>query len=85
MKRAFWTSLVYAFRRTAPPLSAYYAVTLGLPLANGAGRSGVVFVRHALIVLVVPLIVIGLACAISSAWRYGASRRWNDFGRVSDS
>jgi hypothetical protein len=85
MKRAFWTRLVYSLRRTALPLAAYYAVTLALPLANGAGRSGVVFVRHALIVLVVPLIVIGVACAVSSAWHYGASRRWNDFGRVSDS
>ena len=84
-KVAFRTRFARAFRRTALPLSAYYAVTLALPLANGAGRSGVVFVRHALIVLVVPLIVIGLACAVSSAWRYGASRRWNDFGRVSDS
>lgn len=82
---AFWTSVAHAFRRAALPLSAYYAVTLALPLANGAGRSGVVFVRHAVIVLLVPLIVVGLACAVSSAWRYGASRRWNDFGRVSDS
>jgi hypothetical protein len=85
MNRRFWTSLAQAFRRTALPLAAYYAVTLALPLVNGAAASGAAFVRHALVVLVVPLIVIGLACAVSSALRYGASRRWNDFGRVSDS
>jgi hypothetical protein len=41
-----------AFRRAATPLAFYYAVTLVLPLANGAG--GPVFLRHALVVLVVP-------------------------------
>jgi hypothetical protein len=85
MNPAFWTSPVNAFRRTALPLAAYYAVTLGLPLANGAGGSGAAFVHHAVVVLVVPLLVIGLACAASFAWRYGASRRWNDFGRVTES
>ena len=81
---AFSTNTAHAFRRTALPLVAYYGVTLALPLANGAA-SGVAFGRHALVVVAVPLIVIGLASAISSAWRYGASLRWNDFGRVSDS
>jgi hypothetical protein len=52
-----------AFRRTAPPLASYYAVTLALPLANGAAQSGA-FVKHALVVLVVPPIAIILACTV---------------------
>jgi hypothetical protein len=56
------TQITRAFRRTALPLASYYAVTLALPLANGAARSGA-FVEHALVVLVVPPIVIMLGCA----------------------
>jgi predicted outer membrane lipoprotein len=33
----------------------YYAVTLALPLANGAAQAGALFVEHALVVLVFPL------------------------------
>jgi hypothetical protein len=47
----------------ALPLSAYYAVTLALPLANGAGRAGAAFVDHALIVLVIPPALIVLVSA----------------------
>lgn len=43
-----------AFRRAALPLASYYAVTLAVPLANGAARSGTTFVEHALVVLIVP-------------------------------
>jgi hypothetical protein len=71
VNRAFWTSLAHAFRRTAVPLTAYYGVTLGLPLANGAARSGAAFVQHALIVLVVPPMVIVLACAAHTIFRVG--------------
>ena len=53
----------------ALPLASYYAVTLALPLANGAARTGAVFVEHALVVLVVPLVVIVLACAMHAAWQ----------------
>ena len=59
----FWTAVARAFRRTALPLSAYYAVTLALPLANGAAESGA-FVEHALVVLIVPPAAIILACAV---------------------
>jgi hypothetical protein len=52
-----------AFRRTALPLAAYYAVTLAVPLANGAAQSGA-FVEHALAVFVVPLVAVIAACAI---------------------
>jgi hypothetical protein len=44
----------------ALPLVSYYAVTLGLPLANGAPQSGAPFARHALVVLVVPPVMIVL-------------------------
>lgn len=58
------SALVRAFRRAALPLASYYAVTLVLPLANGAAQSGAAFVNHALVVLVVPPILIVIACAI---------------------
>jgi hypothetical protein len=60
---AFWSAVARAFRRTAVPLAAYYAITLGLPLANGAARSGGAFVDHALVVLVVPPAIIMVASA----------------------
>jgi hypothetical protein len=67
VNRVFWTAVARAFRGTALPLAAYYSVTLALPLANGAARSGAAFVDHALIVLVVPPAIIVLACAFHVA------------------
>ena len=58
-----------AFRRTALPLGSYYAVTLALPMANGAAQSGTDFLEHALVVLVVPPLLIALACAAHRAAR----------------
>ena len=55
--------VVHAFRRTALPLASYYAVTLAVPLANGAAQSDG-FVRHALVVLAVPPLAICLGCVI---------------------
>jgi hypothetical protein len=63
MSREFWAGLRHAFSRTAVPLGAYYAVTLALPLANGAARSGAIFAKHALVVLVVPPVAIVVAFA----------------------
>ena len=64
-----------AFRRLALPLAWYYAVTLAIPLANGAAEVGTVFMWHALVVLVVPpfLIVAAsgareMARAITGSW-----------------
>ena len=57
------TTVAHVFRRTALPLAAYYAVTLAVPLANGAAQSGA-FAEHALIVLVVPPVAIVLACGV---------------------
>jgi exosortase K len=45
-------------RGVALPLVSYYAVTLALPLANGAMRSGARLAHHAAFVLVVPVVVI---------------------------
>src|SRR5919106_3449343 len=63
MNPARSTRVAHAFRRAALPLASYYAVTLALPLANGAAQSGA-FVEHALVVLVVPPVAIILACAV---------------------
>jgi hypothetical protein len=65
-----WTTVARAFRRTALPLSAYYAVTLAVPLANGAGRSGAAFAAHALVVLLAPpALIVVLAVAFHTARR----------------
>jgi hypothetical protein len=57
-------ALSRALRRAALPLGCYYTVTLLLPLLNGAGQSGAVFLAHAAVVAGVPLLVIALACAV---------------------
>jgi hypothetical protein len=53
-----WRAVGQAFRHVATPLMWYYAVTLALPLANGAAQAGAVFVEHALVVLVFPLVLV---------------------------
>ena len=58
MSRTLGTGVALAFQRAALPLVAYYAVTLAVPLANGAARSGDPFVEHALVVLIVPLVAV---------------------------
>jgi hypothetical protein len=58
-----WPTVLQAFRRATPPLAWYYAITLALPLANGAAQAGVAFVEHAMVVLVLPPVLIVLACA----------------------
>jgi cation transport ATPase len=63
MSRGLWARVAHAFRRVALPLASYYAVTLALPLANGAALSGA-FMEHALVVLVVPPVAIMLACVV---------------------
>ena len=71
-------ALAAAFRRAALPLGCYYTVTLLMPLANGAAQSGVAFVDHALVVLLVPPLVILAFCVTHAAlgmlartWRRG--------------
>ena len=60
---ALRTRIARAFRRTTLPLAVYYVVTLAVPLANGAAGAGLAFVEHALVVLIVPPLIIVLACA----------------------
>lgn len=51
--------------RMATPVMWYYALTLAVPLANGAGRNGGAFVEYALFVLLLPLAVMACAAAAS--------------------
>jgi hypothetical protein len=64
MMTATAQALVQAFRRAALPLVWYYAVTLVLPLANGAAESGAAFLTHAVVVAIVPPILVVLVCAV---------------------
>lgn len=50
-----------AFRRAAVPLAWYYAITIGVPLANGASWRAP-FARHVIVVIAVPLLLILIAC-----------------------
>jgi exosortase K len=46
------------FRQSFFPLVVYYVTVLGIPLANGAYRQGIVFWEHSLFVLLIPLVLI---------------------------
>jgi exosortase K len=59
-------------RRVLLPLAWYYAVTLVIPIANGASLSDASFVKHALVVLVLPVVLIVAACAIREIARTAA-------------
>ena len=69
MSHPQWTSLAAAFRRSALPLASYYAVTLAGPLANGAAGSDGTFIKHALVVSIVPPISIVLTYAVRTIVR----------------
>ena len=79
MNRPMWRAAVEALRRAAAPLAWYYAVTLALPLANGAAQSGAAFREHALLVLGLPPVLIVLACTTRgiarAIWMYSRSVR----------
>ena len=64
-----------AFRRAVLPLGCYYTVTLLLPLANGASRSGDAFVSHAGAVIGVPLLIIAFLGTLGACAR--ALVRWS--------
>jgi hypothetical protein len=40
------------------PLVLYYAITLGIPLINGASGQGIDFWEHSLFVLLIPLALV---------------------------
>ncbi len=48
----------YSVKRFLFPLVIYYAITLGIPLANGSWQQGAAFWEHFTFVLVLPLILI---------------------------
>lgn len=55
-------TIARAFRRVSLPLAAYYAVTVAIPLANGAAQSSAPFGQHLLAVLVVPPVMVVVVC-----------------------
>jgi len=69
MKGDRTATIVRAFRRVALPLAAYYAVTVAVPLANGAAQSGAAFVRHTLVVLIVPAVLVVVLCVARTGLR----------------
>ena len=72
MSHVHRAKLARAFRRTALPLASYYAVTLALPLANGAARSGC-FRGARAGRAVVPPVAIMLACAVHTMVEAGST------------
>jgi hypothetical protein len=69
MNRVMWPAVAQAFRHAAPPLAWYYAVTLALPIANGAAQGVAAFAEHALVVLVLPPVLIVFACGVREVAR----------------
>ena len=63
--------LVRAYRRESVPLLAYYAVTLAVPVAHGAAQSGATFLKHALVVLLVPPLLVAAAAAFAGRLAMG--------------
>jgi exosortase K len=51
-------------RRATWPLLVYYAVTLGIPFANGAFRQGNGFWKHSIFVFVIPVLLIMTTAAL---------------------
>jgi hypothetical protein len=51
------------------PVLVYYAVTLGVPLANGSYRQGSAFWEHSIFVLVLPALFVA-PLAAWYAWRH---------------
>ena len=55
-----------------------------MPLANGAAQSGVAFVDHAVVVLIVPLLLILVFCVVDAVGRLLA-RTWRGRNQSSGS
>lgn len=77
MNRAIWPAVVQGVRHAALPLAWYYAVTLALPIANGAAQAVTAFAEHALAVLVLPPALIVLVCAAREIGRQIRRSRGN--------
>lgn len=66
-------SSVGLFRRSIFPLMLYYAITLGIPFANGAYRQGNAFLEHSLFVVLTSLPMILLIVMFQFYRQRGAS------------
>ena len=55
------------FRKVRLPLASYYAVTVVVPLANGSGSTGRVFLEHMTFVLLAPPTLIALVALFCHA------------------
>ena len=60
-------TLATALRGVRLPLASYYAVTVLVPLANGSGNTGSVFLEHMTFVLLAPLALVALVALCSHA------------------
>lgn len=65
-KRAYDVRYSHTYLRYLLPLVVYYAVTLGIPLANGAYMQGGDFWRHLVFVVFTPIVLIGIVAGVSS-------------------
>ncbi|MGH9754657.1 MAG: exosortase K [Blastocatellia bacterium] len=64
-----------SFRRLFLPLLVYYAIALGIPVLNGAYRQGADFWRHALFVLLIPLLLTCGSLAFTAVFKLSAMCR----------
>ena len=75
MNRPSSRAVAEAFRRMARPLVWYYAITLVIPIANGAAKAGDTFVEHGLTVLILPPVLIFIVGCSRVAIGRGTGRR----------
>lgn len=57
-------------RRSLFPLLIYYAITLGIPLANGGYRQGAGFWQHSAFVVAIPLLLILCSAGFVWLWKH---------------
>lgn len=71
-------------RQSILPLLIYYAITLGIPLINGAYRQSADFWEHSLPVLLIPLLLLLLLMAYRSILPNGLPRRFRSTPEAQD-
>jgi exosortase K len=71
----------FSLRRLLLPLFVYYGMMIGVPLLNGAHRQGADFWRHALFVLLIPLLLTlaSLACVALADRTYRAYKSYRSY------
>jgi exosortase K len=62
-----------SMKRFLVPLVIYYAITLGIPLANGSWQQGCAFWEHFAFVLVLPLVLCFLCLFVATLYSGGPS------------